>query len=822
MSVLRQFNYLSNERLDLPHFRSIESSIAADFDAIVGRSIAGDRALVIRGFTLSNATVGTPATDVQLLAADGIVYNVNASESGSFLWIDSSRTPDSLNSSNSRVTGSFTANSVNYVSIDFKRSADDSTTDLAEFLATNTLIETPKEVPLGRTLDYTITISSAPFSATTNLIPIAKITTDSSNQVSAIQDARPMMYRLASGGDFPNAQHAYTFPFGRQEDNVTDTFTGGDKNIISEKDWKDALMTRVWELGGGENWYSPTADRNIRLTKNPSTVFSNGDNFELVSSQLHWKGLTILFDNANGSGIYYNDIADQLTDDSPRTNLAIGECLYVDINRTQNLTGVSALVMAKATLQALGTPTVPGSRFIVAWRGSNGSIYTRDSGFVVNATFAPATTTSLGAVRLNNTAATPTTPTVPVLGTNNTIVLGTGSYTIVGDNAALVATTGATTAAAIHGIASSSGLGGLFTASSSSNAALRVDTGIADLATIDRSGSLHYGTVSATSMIISRVGVQPDFPAGLTAINSSMGALVAVSNSSTGDSVEISCGSANRALYVHGTTSAGLLVLDQAGTGNTVTITGARSALVATGGSTFAGVTGNGGSGGGIGVVGQGGPGAQGVSGMGGTGNSNGVTGTGSGTGSGVVGAGAAASTGAGVTGTGGSGGGVGGAFTGGTGQHGLFVAPGSGTDYAARLDGYIDLRNSPHVSTSLGIPGVVTRSNTASAWAYITITGGTISVTSSFNIDHSILSGPLSSSTTLTIPFLTNLATKYSVTVTGAKVSAPMIPATSNQTVSAFDLQMYAVTPGSPANIAIIDFGAATIDFCITVFSDT
>src|SRR5882672_6503029 len=102
MSVLRQLNVLGQMRVDVPHIRSIESSIAADFDVVVGRGIAGDRALVVRGFTLSNVAVGTTASEVQLITADGIIYNVNASESGSFLWVPPDRAVEQLTSANGK------------------------------------------------------------------------------------------------------------------------------------------------------------------------------------------------------------------------------------------------------------------------------------------------------------------------------------------------------------------------------------------------------------------------------------------------------------------------------------------------------------------------------------------------------------------------------------------------------------------------------------------------------------------------------------------------------------------------------------------------
>lgn len=474
MSVLRQLNILGQMRLDVPHIRSIESSIAADFDVVAGRVQAGEKAVVVRGFTLANFDAGTAANSVQLTTADGILYNMNASESGTFLWVSADRDVETLNSAtNARVSGSFTAGQVNYVGLDLTRSADSTTADLVQFLDPNTLLENAKNVPLGRTLDYRIVISTTPFSSSPNLVPIAKIKTDAANNVDAatgsVQDARNILWRLGSGGDFPNRFSTFTWAQNRVE-SITGSgvFTGGDKAIQSQKDWMDAVMTRLWEIGGGENWYSTTADRNVRMVRAPSTVFaSTGDNFEWVITglyvsgtyprHLHWQGLKIVFDNSNTAAVYYNTVTDQAGDDAAgsaaasKTALADGDCIYVDIDRTSN----AAVVAKKAALQTLSVPAIPGSRIVLAWR-VGADVFTRDSSLAVNVSFQPATTTVAGAVRLNETPnathAASGVPTVPVLNLTNSITVGGVTYPITGSATAITGTGGPTSGVGVAGI----------------------------------------------------------------------------------------------------------------------------------------------------------------------------------------------------------------------------------------------------------------------------------------------------------------------------------------------------------------------------------
>ncbi len=184
MSILRQFNFLGQERIDVSHFRSLESSIAADVDVLAGRSLAASKPLVVRGFNIAMAgAIGALATTLQVVVADGIFFNINATESGTFFWVPSTRAPETLNSTNPNVTGSFTANQTNYIGVDLIRSADVTTSDLAKFLDAGTLLEISKNVPLGRTLNYRFVISTSAFSTQSNICPIAQVVTNASNIV---------------------------------------------------------------------------------------------------------------------------------------------------------------------------------------------------------------------------------------------------------------------------------------------------------------------------------------------------------------------------------------------------------------------------------------------------------------------------------------------------------------------------------------------------------------------------------------------------------------------------------------------------------------
>jgi hypothetical protein len=411
-------------RVDVPHLRAMESAASAEFDILAGRMVAGSAALVLSGFQLDmNGAVGSPATSLTVLVADGLVLHRRASEAGTVFWVPGDRQAEQLGGSNPRLTGSFVPNRTNFVGLDLSRATVSVSSDLVMFANPDDVTtEIPKTIPTARVLDYRLVVSTAGFGGQPNVLPIAIVTTDSSNLVTEVQDARQLMFRLGSGGDAPSAVHSYPWPGTRAENTTGDVFSGGDKAIGALKPWMDAVMTRLWEIGGGERWYSAAADRNVAMFWT-GTSFSNGENFEWDGTNLHWKGLRFLFDNSTGA---LNDVADQTSDSPGLTDLADGECLYVDLDRSQDLTGGSALVAAKSALTTVGPGVQPGSRQIFAWR-SGSEIYTKNSHLAVGGFVSPASTTSLGIVKLNQTPGSSSDPVVVSIMANGQVqVTATG------------------------------------------------------------------------------------------------------------------------------------------------------------------------------------------------------------------------------------------------------------------------------------------------------------------------------------------------------------------------------------------------------------
>lgn len=529
MSVLRQANILGQQRLDVPHVRAIESSICADFDLLAGKVLAGERALVVRGFDIiTTLAVGNAATDLQLNVANGIILHPTASEAGTIFSVPSTASVEVLSNTNVNVTGGFTANQVNYVGLDLRRSADTSTTDLVMFLDANTLLETPKSVPLARVLTYKIVISTNDFSSTPHLLPVAKVTTNSTNIVTVLEDARPMMNRLGSGGSVPDRQYKFPWALGRQETTSGAVFSGGDKALASLKDWQDAVMTRLWEVGGGQYWYSGTSDREVKLAFGQPTISATGDNFQwtLGTQTLQWQSLSVVFGN---SPVAYNPVTDG------SAVLQDNQCLYVDLDRTSTSTR-TAQVQALTTL---GQPTIPGSRVVIAWRRGN-NIYVRDRGTEVGRSIAVATTTASGTVKLKYAAGTPSDPVALAQDANGSFqniatannvpgFKGTGS----GTGAGVEGVGGGTNSPGLKGTGTGTGAGVEATASSSTNPAIKATVGYADLPTIDRAGTIAIGTTDSTGIAIGRTGQTTTVNGTLSAATIDLAGTMAIGATST-------------------------------------------------------------------------------------------------------------------------------------------------------------------------------------------------------------------------------------------------------------------------------------------------
>lgn len=289
-----------------------------------------------------DGSIGAAANALQLIVAEGSIFHPNSDISGTFFTVPSGTDNESLNSTvNNKVEGAFAANALNYVGLEFTRQVDDSTTSQAYLWNPTTNSEFTKVLPLAETMDYKIVINSSGFEA--NVLPLAIVHTNSSNNVSTIDDQRDILFRLGTAGNItPNPFHVYQWSEGREENfwssssSSVSPFEGGDKQLKTLKDWMDAVMSSVREVKGTPYWYSDNVGGSIikaradiantvvtgrgsisHSTTTPGLINWSDDVFlTVVGSRINYK----IKANANGSDIvlannqaaYINLVRDQL------------------------------------------------------------------------------------------------------------------------------------------------------------------------------------------------------------------------------------------------------------------------------------------------------------------------------------------------------------------------------------------------------------------------------------------------------------------------------------------------------------------------------
>lgn len=266
MAVQRRVNYISQQRVDVPDMRAVESAASNDWDQAIQAFVTNTtQGYILRGFEISmTGAIGGASSNLQMEVDPGAVMHIAASQSGTILMVPPGTSAQQLNSAtNTNVVGAFAPNALNYVGIDYIRYIDPTTDAQVYIWDPTTMSETTKTAPRAQILQYQLNISTASWPS--NLLPIAIVQTDASNNVVAITDCRWLLFRLGTGGASPNPFYTYPWtaqPEGRTENpstsssNSINPFEGGDKMLFSLKDWMNAVMSSLLEVKGTTFWYS--------------------------------------------------------------------------------------------------------------------------------------------------------------------------------------------------------------------------------------------------------------------------------------------------------------------------------------------------------------------------------------------------------------------------------------------------------------------------------------------------------------------------------------------------------------------------------------
>lgn len=268
MAVLGRLLVSSAERLDLPDLLSLDSYAAGDWKYFLKGMVGDTKPFILKGFDVIDPgnAIGTQSCSIRV--ADSITF-YPGSNSGSFFHGLQEGHPQAA-----PLVPELRKNAVNYVYLTF--STFNTSVDTRAFWDPDkdggVGGEFTQDINTESVLKVDINVSTGSFPA--NTVPVAKITVGPV-VITAIEDARDMMFRLGSGGINPNPFNTYgwrSLPSAGYERSEPPTqmlagginpFQGADKNILTLKEWMDAVMSKLRELGGTTYWYDDTSSFSI-------------------------------------------------------------------------------------------------------------------------------------------------------------------------------------------------------------------------------------------------------------------------------------------------------------------------------------------------------------------------------------------------------------------------------------------------------------------------------------------------------------------------------------------------------------------------------
>lgn len=316
MAIKRRFRYYSGIRCDIPHLRSLESAVTADFDDLISGLVTGlDRPLIIRGFEIASAVPGEVPNNIQIKVADSSILHTTATEAGSIMTFRNDEPVVQLSPANDKVIGSWASNAVNYVSLDIRRVVADSTIDQTAGWVTSEQTEVQRTTPLGEILEYRIVISTSGFG---NYLPLYTVRVDQTagqaQRITWVKNAQSRFGRLGTGGLVADPFHSFNWTDhngSRQEGTLTQTglissnstfWKSGDFAIRNLKDALDATWTRIKEITGSDYWYMDTNLSQGQLTQK-DIWFDSGAGSVMTSNGSVSFTLKMLIDATNTRSI---------------------------------------------------------------------------------------------------------------------------------------------------------------------------------------------------------------------------------------------------------------------------------------------------------------------------------------------------------------------------------------------------------------------------------------------------------------------------------------------------------------------------------------
>ena len=268
IAVLGRVLVSSAERLDLADFLAEASYSAGDFKYFMQGLVGKDTPYILTGFNVIDPQVAIGTTSCSIQVADSVVFYPGSAAGPFYVGLPAG------NTSSLPLVPQLRQNAVNYVYLTFTtfNTAQDSRAFWDPDINGGVGGEFSQNVNTESVLGVQVNVSVGSFPA--NTVPVAAITVGAT-VITAIEDSRDLMFRLGTGGVNPDPFNTFNWPalpsssYERNEPPTTmlaggiNPFEGGDKNINTLKQWMDAVMSKLRELGGTTYWYEDVSSINL-------------------------------------------------------------------------------------------------------------------------------------------------------------------------------------------------------------------------------------------------------------------------------------------------------------------------------------------------------------------------------------------------------------------------------------------------------------------------------------------------------------------------------------------------------------------------------
>lgn len=323
MAMLHKIRFLENERVDKPDHDQIQEFVADDFKAYNRHFFTSEEKRIIKGFAASV----TSGLNISVAVDGSALFNTEDTDGNEFYLGESGH---------AALTATLTNGATNYIHLQIS-SGNTGTSATRVFwdpsLNSGDGGEFLQSIDTEEYLDVQLYITTTGFSTDADKIPLATMVASGGAVISTI-DNRNLFFRLGKGHTL---NQTYDFTLSSPTEPATSSFTGGDKDIESLKDWMDFVMTTIKQMKGTTYWFeeppSNLAATTIAMTGGGTFAWDSG------SGQLTWSAaITFLIPNT----AYTNQIS------SGSLTMSDNQVAYVDIDRTSNATLTPTVVNSSA------------------------------------------------------------------------------------------------------------------------------------------------------------------------------------------------------------------------------------------------------------------------------------------------------------------------------------------------------------------------------------------------------------------------------------------------------------------------------------------